>query len=344
MKERNLWPFFEELGLEPAEIFLVLRTIAGGVSQPRGSKTLLGSPGQFIVGMTKKGNPWIAPTSSLSGAAIARLVEQCRVGATGPKRWCTFAMTAPFRTAGSFTSDRLHIRPLGEQSISSLSSLPPSPLPGLDRQPMKLGSPSRETGSGPAVAIGWPGPSLATCSIGAGSWATTDVCTQARGGSTVSISAASRSGRRTFSFIAGTVLEMVTMTDESKSARRWGSSCLVGAVLGMLSLLICGCGSPDAINSTAVDDCSRVYRWVMPARGKDTPCGYSVDIRATGSAGGPAGGVTPANFQLTSVSALVGDATPPARVHVTISLAGETLVDGETELRRDCGQLLGDVG
>ena len=171
------------------------------------------------------------------------------------------------------------------------------------------------------------------------------------------------------------------MTDESKSARRWGSSSLVGAVLCMHSLGICGCGSPDVINSTAVDDCSRVYRWeatlatplasegqysvrvlldgvdqgtctieqekgewVMPAQGRDGPCGYTLDIHATATAGGPAGGMTPTNFQLTGVSALVGDATPPARVHVTISLSGETLVDDETELRRDCGQLLGTVG
>ena len=84
--------------------------------------------------------------------------------------------------------------------------------------------------------------------------------------------------------------------------------------------------------------------WVMPARGEDGPCACTVDIRAAASAEDPVGGATPMDFELTGVSALVGDATPPSRVHVIISLAGETLVDDETELRRDCGQLLGDVG
>ena len=62
------------------------------------------------------------------------------------------------------------------------------------------------------------------------------------------------------------------------------------------------------------------------------------------SAEGGASGVTPSNFRLTGVLGFVGDASSPAHVHVTVSLAGETLVDDETELKRDCGQLLGTVG
>lgn len=172
------------------------------------------------------------------------------------------------------------------------------------------------------------------------------------------------------------------MTSESTSPGPRSSSGSLGTVLCALSLGAFGCGSSDAITYPypAVNDCSRVYRWeaklraplasegqysvrvlldgvdegsctiknesgewVMPARGKDGPCAYDVDIHGTATVERPAGGVSPSNFQLTGVSALVGNATPPAHVHVTVSLDGETLVDGETELKRNCGQLLGTV-
>ena len=171
------------------------------------------------------------------------------------------------------------------------------------------------------------------------------------------------------------------MTDESDGSKQRVSSCLLGAVSCVLSLGIFGCGSPDMGSQTAVDDCSRVSRWqaslstplasegqysvrvlldgldqgsctvemengewAVPARGTDGPCAYTVDIHAISSAAGGASGVTPSNFQLTGVSGLVGAASPPAHVHVTVSLAGEALVDDETELKRDCGRLLGTVG
>jgi hypothetical protein len=142
-----------------------------------------------------------------------------------------------------------------------------------------------------------------------------------------------------------------------------------------------GCGSTDVVNETAVEDCSRVFHWqatlstplageghysvhvlldgvdqgnctiemengewTVPARGTDGPCAYSVDIHATATAEGGASGATPSKFQMTGVSGLVGEGSAPARVHVTVSLAGEALVDDETELKRACGQLQGTIG
>ena len=171
------------------------------------------------------------------------------------------------------------------------------------------------------------------------------------------------------------------MTGESNGCRQRVSSCLLGALGWVLSLGIFGCGSPDMGSQTAVDDCSRVSRWLarlstplategqysvrvlldgldqgsctiemengewaVPARGTDGPCAYTVDVHATSSAEAAGSGVTPSNFRLTGVSGLIGDATPPTHVHVTVSLAGEALVDDETELKRDCGRLLGTVG
>jgi hypothetical protein len=122
MKDRNLWSAFQHLSPDPEETFMALRAAVGGGTSRESKTTKFGMPPRIAVRYSQKDQPCVEVVGKFE-ADVEGLVAQCAALLKGERRWTTFPMAGKFRHSGTFTTDRLQIRPISDLGISGLTSI-----------------------------------------------------------------------------------------------------------------------------------------------------------------------------------------------------------------------------
>lgn len=137
MTEKNIWKAFGAAGLDPKEVFLALRSLAGGTSKPQGPRRVtVGTPPLYTVWFSNNGNPVVTSAKQLKQDEVNGLVAKCRRLLGGNRTWHTLPMVGRFRTEpGAFVDEMLQIRTLKDLNTGQFSSFPPGSSTEIPGQP-----------------------------------------------------------------------------------------------------------------------------------------------------------------------------------------------------------------